>query len=324
MIRGEKEILDATRPYAVEQAARSWAHVVLAFALLAGTAWGAIRLPWMAARFACAGFEGLVLVRIFILFHDFYHGALLRRSALARVIFWTYGLLVLTPPEVWRRTHNYHHAHNGKIVGSHVGSYPVVTTAMWEKMTRIERLGYRATRHPLTILLGYFTVFGWGMCISPFLRDPRKNAAAVLALAIQPVLAWTTIHFFGLAAYFLAVFAPLAIAMASGAYLFYAQHNFPDVFLQPRDDWSYVRAALESSSYMPMGPVMAFFTGNIGFHHVHHLNPTIPFYRLPEAMAGVPELRQPRTTTLLPNDVRACFALDIWDAAAGRMVPLPP
>jgi omega-6 fatty acid desaturase (delta-12 desaturase) len=323
MRRTDREILEATRPHAVEDPHASWAHTVCAFALLGVTAWGAVSLAWMPARVAASFMEGLTLVRLFILFHDHQHGALLRRSPLARALFWTYGLLVLTPPEVWRRTHNYHHAHNGKIVGSHVGSYPVVTLAMWAAMSRRQRLAYRAARHPTTILLGYFTVFGWGMCISPFLRDCRKNASALLAVALQVALAWTTLHFFGWKTYVLGVFLPLSLAMACGAYLFFAQHNFPDVYLQPRDDWSYVRAALESSSYMPMGPFLRFFTGDIGFHHVHHLNPSIPFYRLEGAMRQIPELQTPRTTTLRPREVLQCFRLGVWDTDLGRMVPLP-
>ena len=323
MMRSDKEILDATRPFAIEQAARSWAHVLVAFGMVGAAAWGAMCLRFPAVRVASSIIEGLLLVRLFILFHDFYHGAILRGSKAARVLFSTYGLLVLTPPKVWRQTHNYHHAHNGKIVGSHVGSYPVVTTAMWARMSRLERLAYLAARHPLTILLGPLTVFTWGMCVSPFLRDRRRNASAVLPLALQALLAWIVVHQLGWTAYGLGVVLPLAIATASGAYLFYAQHNFPDVYLQPREDWNYVRAALESSSYMPMGAVMNFFTGNIGFHHVHHLNPSIPFYRLPEAMRAIPELRAPRRTTLKPRDIVSCFELDVWDPGLGRMTRRP-
>ncbi len=323
MIRADKEVLDATRAFAVESTVKSWAYVASTFALAGVTAWGALGLRGFGARLACSVVLGLLLVRLFILFHDFYHGAILRGSKLARAIFWTYGLLVLTPPRVWRETHNYHHAHNGKIVGSHVGSYPVVTTAMWVKMSPLHRLGYRAARHPLTISLGLFTVFAWGMCVSPLLRDRRKNASAFLALGLQVPLAWGVVHQFGWSGYLLGVLLPLGIAMASGAYLFYAQHNFPDVFLQPRDEWNYVRAALESSSYMPMGRIMTFFTGSIGYHHVHHLNPSIPFYRLSEAMAAIPELQSPRTTSLWPGDVWACFRLDVWDPSLGRMVGWP-
>jgi omega-6 fatty acid desaturase (delta-12 desaturase) len=323
MRRGDKEILDATRPFAVENAARSWFHVITTFALAALLAAGAALAPWLAARIGCSVVLGLTLVRLFILFHDFYHGAILRGSRVARALFWSYGLFVLTPPRVWRETHNYHHAHNGKIVGSHVGSYPVVTTAMWAGMSPVQRFGYRAARHPLTIALGTFTVFAWGMCVSPFLRDRRKNATALLALALQVGLAYAVIHFLGFTAYLLTLLLPMMVAMAAGAYLFYAQHNFPGVHFQPRDQWNYVRAALESSSYMTMGPVLTYFTGSIGFHHVHHLNPSIPFYRLREAMDGIPELSAPRTTSLRPADVLACLRLAIWDTARAKMVPWP-
>ena len=123
--------------------------------------------------------------------------------------------------------------------------------------------------------------------------------------------------------WFWALFLPHFIACALGAYLFYAQHNYPGMTLQPREKWDYSRAALESSSYMPMNPVMAYFTGNIGYHHVHHLNPGIPYYRLPEAMAAVPELQHPGQTVLTPGGMRACFALKLWDPGAGKMVGYP-
>jgi omega-6 fatty acid desaturase (delta-12 desaturase) len=307
--RPEREILDATRPFAIENRGKSWAHVALTGALLFACAACAARpaLPW-AARAVASVVEGLTL---------------LRGSRVARGLFAVYGLFVMTPPRVWRETHNYHHAHNGKIVGSHVGSYPVVTLAMWAKMTPAQRFAYRAARHPLTIALGYFTVFAWGMCVAPFVRAPRKNFACLVALALQPLVAWVVVRECGWSVYLLAVFGPLALAMAAGAYLFYAQHNFDAARFQPRESWSYVRAALECSSYMTMGPVMSFFTGNIGLHHVHHLNPTIPFYRLPEAMAAIPELRHPGRTSLRPRDVAACFRLDVWDPATGRLVEAP-
>jgi omega-6 fatty acid desaturase (delta-12 desaturase) len=116
---------------------------------------------------------------------------------------------------------------------------------------------------------------------------------------------------------------PLCLATAVGGYLFYAQHNFPGVFVQPRESWSYTEAALHSSSFMKMGPVLRFFTANIGYHHVHHLLAQIPFYRLPEAMAALPELHDPPTTSFAPGEVLACFRLKLWDADLGQMVGYP-
>jgi omega-6 fatty acid desaturase (delta-12 desaturase) len=121
-------------------------------------------------------------------------------------------------------------------------------------------------------------------------------------------------------AFFWAMLLPHAIACALGSYMFYAQHNFPGMQLRPRTEWSFTDSALRASSYMRLGPVMQWFSGNIGYHHVHHLNPTIPFYRLPEAMAAIPELRQPVTTSLWPRDVVACLRLKLWDHAEQQMV----
>jgi omega-6 fatty acid desaturase (delta-12 desaturase) len=230
---------------------------------------------------------------------------------------------VLTPPRVWRQTHNYHHAHTAKIVGSHVGSYAMLTTDLWAKTPRKLQRMYKITRHPLTIAAGYVTIFLYGMCLASFARNPRKNWDSALALLVHAALCAAVGYFFGAAVLLFAVTLPLTIAFAVGAYLFYAQHNFPDIEVQPRESWEYTRAALGSSSYMKTGPVMAFFTGNIGYHHVHHLNPGIPFYRLPEAMAGIPELQRPHVTTLHPRDIVANFKLKLWDPHAGRMVGYP-
>lgn len=321
--RTDKALIDATRPFAVEDRTMSWRLVLTTFALLALVEIVAARATFWPLRLAAAIVAGLTIVRGFILYHDFLHGAILRRSAAARVLLHSFGILVMTPPRVWRETHNYHHAHTAKIVGSHVGSYAMVTPAIWAKMKPAERLMYKVIRHPLTILAGYVTIFMYGMCVSPLLRSPKKNWDSALSLAVAWALNGVLLWKLGVGFWFFVYFLPMAVAMASGSYLFYAQHNFPDIHVQPRDQWSYTRAALESSSYMKMGPVMEWFTGNIGYHHVHHLNQAIPFYRLPEAMAAIPELQNPPVTTLRWKDVVANFRLKIWDPDLGRMTGYP-
>jgi omega-6 fatty acid desaturase (delta-12 desaturase) len=321
-VRRGKELIDATRPFGVDSSRRSWAHLATAvvlmvlFELAAGAAWWPLRLLGSVGA-------GLLVVRMFVIYHDFMHGAVLRGSAPARAILYAFGLLVLVPPRIWRDSHNYHHAHTAKIVGSGIGSFPMVTTDMWRRMPRRARLHYMAARHPLTILFGYVPVFMFGMCLSSLLRAPRKYWDSAVALALNWVLTMAIGEIWGASALVHAFLLPLAIACAVGGYLFYAQHNFPGIHVQPRQSWSYVDAALESSSYMPMGPLMAWVTGNIGFHHVHHLNPSIPFYRLPEAMRAVPELQHPGTTRLSPKAILACLSLKLWDANRGKMVGFP-
>ncbi len=325
--RTDRELVAAMKPYTQENPARSWWELLSTSVLLAGLAFVAFRsastpLAW-AGRVTASFFAGLMLVRLFIHFHDFQHRAILRRSKVARAYFWWVGILLMTPERVWCDTHNYHHANTAKIIGSHVGSFMMVTTQMWEKMTPKERFLYKAIRHPLTMLFGYFTIFGLGMCVSPMRRDPKKNWSAGFALFCHVAVTALLLMKFGFATYFFGYFMPLSIAMAVGSYLFYAQHNFPEIFVQPRDKWNFSRAALESSSFMKMGPIMNYLTGNIGFHHVHHLNSSIPFYRLPQVMSEVPELQSPPTTSLSASDLKKCFALKLWDAENGRMVGYP-
>ena len=113
---------------------------------------------------------------------------------------------------------------------------------------------------------------------------------------------------------------PFFVAHGFGAYLFYAQHNFPEASFEQNMDWSYSNAALNSTSYLVMGTTMNWFTGNIGYHHVHHINHRIPFYRLKEAMKGMPELQNPKTTTLHPRDIINCLKLKVWDPEKRKMV----
>jgi omega-6 fatty acid desaturase (delta-12 desaturase) len=112
----------------------------------------------------------------------------------------------------------------------------------------------------------------------------------------------------------------MVIASALGSYLFFAQHSFKRMHVISPEAWTFYRAALESSSYMRLGKLMQWFTGNIGYHHIHHLNVRIPFYRLPEAMAAIPELQSPITTSLAPRDIVDCFQASLWDENQQRMV----
>jgi omega-6 fatty acid desaturase (delta-12 desaturase) len=128
--------------------------------------------------------------------------------------------------------------------------------------------------------------------------------------------------FFGWPALLLTLLIPYFIASAIGTYLFYAQHNFPGVSFSDEAGWTYEKAALESSSFMKTGPIMGWFTANIGYHHVHHLNSRIPFYRLPEVAKKIPELTTPKTTSLHPVDIFRCLRLKVWDVETQQMVSL--
>ena len=233
-----------------------------------------------------------------------------------------FGILALSPSSIWRSSHNYHHKHNSKLRGSHIGSFPIMTKAHYLKSSKAKRFKYLFMRHPLTILFGYIFAFLHGMCLYPFINNPREHYDCLIAFVTHIVIAVTVTYFFGWPALLLTQVIPHFIAHAIGTYLFYAQHNFPDVSFRDNAGWTYDKAALESSSFMKMGPIMAWFTANIGYHHVHHLNARIPFYRLPEVTAEIPELKSPKTTSLHPMEILRCLRLKVWDVESQKMVGL--
>ncbi|MBX7114205.1 MAG: fatty acid desaturase [Myxococcaceae bacterium] len=316
----DKALLVASKAFTVESVSQSWAYLLSTIAILAGLTAAAVLLPWWPARLLTAVVAGLTIVRLFCLYHDFQHGALLRGSKLARGIFWLYGELALTPPTVWRETHNYHHAHTAKLIGSHIGSYPMVTPRMYAALSPVKKWLYRAARHPLNVASALVTVFAVGMCARAFLRAPKAHWDGAVSLLMVTGLGAASIFTGHTEAWLFGYVVPMAVATAAGAYLFYAQHNYPGVKVAPRETWRFVTAATESSSYMKMSPLMNWFTANIGYHHVHHLNAAIPFYRLPEAMAALPALQNPGVTGLSPRDIVACFQLKLWDPEKNAMV----
>jgi acyl-lipid omega-6 desaturase (Delta-12 desaturase) len=318
--RVDRELHAATRGFARDSAAWSWWYIGSTFALLVSVLAGAALAPWWPVRLAASMLGALLLVRAFILYHDFMHGAILPRSRLARVVFYAYGAVNLTPPRSWRDSHNFHHANVGRIPGSNIGSFPLMTSRMWQSASPLERLNYRIIRHPITIACAYLTIFLVSVCTLPLLRRPTRYWDSALSLLAHGAVAAALWVFAGFDAAFFALFLPMTIAAALGGYLFYAQHSFPGIQILPEEEWTRDRAGLASSSYLRLGPLLRWFTGNIGFHHVHHVNSLIPFYALPEAMAAIPELQHPAVTTLKPRDVVACFRANVWDEASGRMV----
>ena len=321
-MRTGKEIILATKPYAVDSSAASWARLVSTALLLAGVLAGTIWNFHLAGRIVCSLLAGLLHLRFFVIYHDQQHEAILPHSRLAEVLMRIFGILILSPSSVWKSSHNHHHNHNSKLRGSHIGSYPIMTREQYLKAPRATQFKYLFMRHPLTILFGYLFVFLWGMCLYPSLTKLREHYDCLIAFVVHVLLAVAVTQVFGWPALVLTLVLPLFIACAIGSYLFYAQHNFPTVTFSDKAGWSYDKAALESSSFLLTGPLMAWFTANIGYHHLHHLNSRIPFYRLPEVVAAIPELQTPKTTSLRPMEIFRCLRLKVWDTEAQRMVGL--
>jgi omega-6 fatty acid desaturase (delta-12 desaturase) len=329
-MRSGKDLLNALKPFAVENRGRSWRELLLTLFPLLFFLAGAVLVEWWPTRLLCSIAAGLMMVRGFILFHDYMHGAILRDSKPAMFLMYGLGVLLLTPPRSWRESHNHHHANVGKInpphdltptaVATDIGAFPLLDTVSWQRASKARRFRYRFVRHPFTIICAYLAVFMISICLGSLFKNPGKHWPSALVFvghlaglaALVRIGGWETAFFAG--------FLPLWIASAVGAYLFYAQHSFPGVRVFTPDEWNFVRAALETASYLKTGRVMEWFTGCIGYHHIHHLNSGIPFYRLREAMAEVPELQAATITRLRPRDMLGCFRANLWDPRRHRMV----
>lgn len=311
----------ATRPFAAEDPRRSWGYVGASLLVLATAITLAAVAPWWPVRVVAGIVEGLTLLRIFTHYHDHMHGSLLRRSPAAKALFAVLGVLMIAPPRFWADSHNFHHGHTGRLGAPPTGTYALWSVERWREASFRERLAYRLERNPMTMIFGYVTVFFVGMCVSPFVKNPRRYASSAIAGVVHLGLGAALAYTLGFGALVTAMLLPFFIACAIGSYLFYAQHNAEGVAMRG-DDWNHADAAVEASTLLATGPVMRWFTGDIGFHHVHHLNVKIPFYRLEEAMAAIPELQSPVVTRLRLGEIASCLRLFLWDAEQGRMVSL--
>ena len=319
-IRIGKQLVAATRPYASESVSRSWGYVISTFLLMIAALAGAGIAPWWPLRLALSILGALLMVRAFITYHDYMHGAILRDSRVAKWLFRLYAGFALTPPTSWKRSHNYHHGHVGQISLASVGAFPLMTTRMWRQASFGQRFSYRFQRHPLVVLFGYVTVFAVSVTLLPLITEPARHRDSLWVLLSHGGLIAVLWWWGGFDLALFTVILPMTIASALGSYLFFAQHSFKRMHVISPEAWTFYRAALESSSYMRLNKLMQWFTGNIGYHHVHHLNVRIPFYRLPEAMAAIPELQSPVTTSLAPRDIVECFQASLWDEEGQRMV----
>ena len=317
-----KELILATKQFAHEIRWKSWFHTLTTFALLIAAILGTYLVPNIFGRIACSLAVAALLSRFFIIFHDYQHHTILQKSPVADAIFTIFGIYMITPPSIWKRSHDHHHNHNAKLFSASIGSYPIMTRKKYEDASPRERFEYLATRHPLNMFLSYFSMFLYGMCLQSFFSSPRRHLDSLGVLIFHFGFAAFLFIKFGWLVWFLSFFLPFFLSHMLGAYLFYAQHNFPGVSFRTNKDWNYSQAALESSSYMKMGPVWRWITANIGYHHIHHLNSRIPFYRLPEAMSKMPELQAATVTTLGIHDIVACLRLKAWDPDLNRMVTL--
>jgi omega-6 fatty acid desaturase (delta-12 desaturase) len=290
-------------------------YLALSYLMYRALGLGVSYLLVLALAIPTAGF----LVRTFILFHDCTHGSFLpwrRANAWLGVVL---GLMVYSPFLRWRHDHAIHHATSGDLDRRGGGDIRTLTVAEYNALPARSQLAYRIFRHPL-VMFGVGPIVA--LLIGPRIvaRDarPRMRRSVIgtnIALAVLIAgLCWLMGP-----VNFLLVQAPtIMLAGSAGIWLFYVQHQFEDAYWEATEGWSYADAALRGSSYLKLPKILQFFSGNIGLHHVHHLNARIPNYNLQRAHDENAIFHDVPTLTL--RDGLRAVRLKLWDEERCGMV----
>ncbi len=272
-------------------------------------------LPTLLLYPLAAGF----LVRTFVVFHDCAHGSLLPSKRANRYVGRVLGLFVLSPFARWRHDHAVHHGSSGDLDRRGVGDIVTLTTVEYRSRSPRSRLAYRLVRSPV-VMFGLGPIFA--MIIGPRIatrsQRPRLRNSVLLTDGVLLVIALTLGWLVGWEKLLIVWAPPALLAGSVGIWLFYVQHQFEDAYWKHADDWSYTDAALRGSSYLRLPRILQFFTGNIGLHHVHHLNARIPNYNLQRAHDENVILHHVPTLSLV-DGLRA-VRLKLWDEARGTLV----
>ncbi|HEX6387408.1 MAG TPA: fatty acid desaturase [Anaerolineae bacterium] len=270
--------------------------------------WLALPLIILAAGF---------VMRSFIIFHDCGHGAFFASRRANEIVGFITGLLTFTPYFFWRHSHALHHAASGDLDRRGSGDIWMMTVEEYLAATPWQRFVYRLYRNPV-ILFGLAPLFLFLIIY----RIPRRGRARehrsvmltnVTLLAIVVLMSLLV----GFKTYVILQLSILAIATTAGVWLFYVQHQYEGVYWQRHEEWDYATAAVEGSSFYKLPKVLQWFTGNIGFHHIHHLSPRIPNYNLERCHDENPAL-QVEPITLWQSF--QCLRYRLWDEANQRLI----
>ena len=211
-----KRAMRATAAFARERKGESWWVVLSSIALLALALVGTFPLWAWPFRLVSSLLAALLMVRVFVIYHDHQHRAILSKSKAAERLMNVIGVLLLAPPSSWKHSHDAHHAHNSKLHGNDLGSFPTMTRERYRASSWKERLRYRVSRHPLTILCGYLTSFAFAMCLDPFLEDRRRHFDGLISILVHIGLIVSVGFFFGWAGVLFTIVLPFGVASALG------------------------------------------------------------------------------------------------------------
>ena len=242
---------------------------------------------------------GGFVVRVFIIFHDCCHGSFFKNRKVNHFVGTVTGILTMFPYEKWKREHSIHHATSSNLDKRGTGDVWIMSVEEYKKASKLERLQYRLYRNPfIMFVLGplYLFLITNRMNRKDARRKERRNTylTNVSIIGITALLIWAI----GWSSFLIVQLPIMFVAGSLGIWLFYVQHQFEDSYFEDEADWDYVKAAIDGSSYYKLPRVLQWITGNIGYHHVHHLSPKVPNYNLEQVHESTPPLQQATTITV--------------------------
>jgi len=272
---------------------------------------------WLTLGLALLG--GGLVVRVFIISHDCGHGSFFASKRANTIIGFITGVLSFTPYQQWRWEHARHHSTSGDLDKRGIGDVWTMTVQEYLESSRWRRFCYRLARNPIILL-----VAGPLYLVLIANRFTTKGIGKVERLSVYGtnlcilLLAFSLIWTFGFQTYLWIQGTIILASGMSGVWLFYVQHQFEDVYWGRGDDWDFVSAALEGSSFYRLPRVLQWFSGNIGFHHIHHLSAKIPNYNLEACHNAEPLFQQVKAVTF--RDSLRCFGYHLWDEEKNRLI----
>ncbi len=308
-------------PYATPNARRSlWqaVHTIGAYLIAWYLTYRSIEISYALTLLLAVPSAGM-MVRTFIILHDCGHGSFFKSQKLNDWIGSICGVLTFTAYLRWRHDHAIHHATSGDLDRRGTGDVPTLTTREYRAMPWWGRAGYRLLRNPLILFPVLMPIAFIVLERFHFGKGGRRERLSViytnLALLAIALIASLTI---GLQQYLMVQLPIVIVATMVGGWLFYVQHQFEDTYWRNHPEWEYLRASLEGSSYYKLPAILRWFTGNIGFHHIHHLSPKIPNYNLQRCFKENLIFQNVPTFTLWESFKTASLAL--WDEELQTLV----
>jgi omega-6 fatty acid desaturase (delta-12 desaturase) len=266
--------------------------------------------------------NGFLLGRIFIIQHDCGHRSFLHSKTANDIIGMVSSFFTFIPYKYWAANHNFHHSHNGQIEHSDVGDIECLTVEQYKVLPLMSKIKYRIYRNPLYLFTigGFFYVAVYNRFaflkegVFAKVKDTVKWANvfyALLYLSLGAVI--------GFKAFLVVQMINLFFFGTYALWFFYIQHQYETVYKSTKDNWNYVVSALKGSTYYDLPSILHWLTGNIGYHHIHHLSPAIPNYNLKACNAEYPVFEKYTNKVGFWEGFSSVFA-NLYDEEAGKMI----